>query len=532
MKMRKIFWLSVVLFISVLSSRLIADDFTISGTVSDESGKPVAGAQVYLQEDVLNQDKISITDDNGRFTLSLPDKCVNNSWQRVFAVSANKKQLGSTHFNFEEGNRAIPDFSITLRPARIITGNVTDADGKPIEGVLVAGVDQIVYPNFTKTDKNGDFSFAYPNVYTKGAPMLLQEVVAFLDNVGMDYVCTEELEKYRGKVPPEKIKNDSFQLKLNNFESYKFRVTDEKGTPLSRVEIWPWLIKKENEKSSYNSVGFPHPNMPSFTGADGTTVVKSIGKTTFTASGAEEGIIMPDGSRCFFAYTTKQMNEFDPAESIPTFVLKRRGNVKGSVRLADGTPVAWSRITIKRHDDCGHGLDRTDQNGEFTLRWRNANELFDIGVESKLGAAAGVFGFDVGNGIEEKRLDFVLQKGIRLHGTVYKPDKTPAENYHISIHEKCPEDLLATIQILDKDKATCPPGGCPTGVVIRQQSDYSTPNSQGKYEYLLPSVPRKYNIKVSLRNDPDLILNLTDYEVKGDENEILLDFHLKPKETK
>jgi hypothetical protein len=223
MKTRKIFWLSVVLFISVLSSRLMADDFTISGTVSDESGKPAAGAHVHFRTDILGHESATITDDKGRFTISLRSEAI-SPWQYVCAVSPDQKLLGFTHISLKEGIAKKPDISITLKPARIITGNVIDAESKPIEGVLVAGViNEIVYPNFAKTDKNGDFSFAYPN----SDFIKLRGVIAFLENVGMDYVYMEDSEKIRGEVSSEKIKNNPFQLKLNNFESYKFRVTDE-----------------------------------------------------------------------------------------------------------------------------------------------------------------------------------------------------------------------------------------------------------------------------------------------------------------
>ena len=52
----------------------------------------------------------------------------------------------------------------------------------------------------------------------------------------------------------------------------------------------------------------------------------------------------------------------------------------------------------------------------------------------------------------------------------------------------------------------------------------------GKYEYLLPAVHRKYDIFVTLNDDRDLFFELNDFEVKGDEGEIKLDFHLIPRE--
>jgi hypothetical protein len=530
MNEKRFFLCCVVLFVLVLGSLLSAEESTINGNVFDESGKPVAGAQVYTEmSDVLSMDKICVTDNNGCFAIRLPSEKI-NPWRGLYAISSDKQQLGRATIQLNEGKSKIPDLSITLKPARMITGNVTDSNGKPIEDVWVAGVYQTVYPSVAKTDKNGNFRFAYP----KDNLVPLQQIVAFLENVGMDYICTEELNESRRKIPPEKIKNDSFQLKLNRFESYKIRVVDENKTPLSGITVYPWLIKKENVNDSFNTVDFSlRPE--NLTNIDGFAVVQAIGKTTvFNAYCPDEGIVLSDGSRVFFAFASGEWDVLTSSESIPTLVLKRRGNVKGSVKLADGTPVVWSRITIKRHYTCGHGIRWTNQKGEFTLKYK-ANELFDVGVESELGAAPGAFGFDVGDGVTEKRLDFVLQKGIRLHGTVYKPDKTPAEQYQIFIHEKCPEDLSTTIKNAigtNQDQATCPPGGCGAGIVIRQNSDYSQQNSGGKYEYLLPAVSRKYDIFVSLYSDPELQLTLENYEVQGNETEILLDLHLKPKEKK
>jgi len=83
---------------------------------------------------------------------------------------------------------------------------------------------------------------------------------------------------------------------------------------------------------------------------------------------------------------------------------------------------------------------------------------------------------------------------------------------------------------LDASNQTCPPGGCPECVVVRQVSDYDKPDSGGKYEYLLPAVQRKYDISVSSNTNSNVFFEIKDFEVKGDENDVKLDFHLKPRE--
>ena len=90
------------------------------------------------------------------------------------------------------------------------------------------------------------------------------------------------------------------------------------------------------------------------------------------------------------------------------------------------------------------------------------------------------------------------------------PDGTPSEQYQILLYEK----RLS--------------GGSADDMVVRQTSDIDEPGSGGKYEYLLPAVPRQYNISVTSYTNADISFALEDYEVKGDEKENNIDFHLKP----
>ena len=524
MKTRFFFLFAVLLMALIVQAE---DTVSFRGIVLDETGKPVAGAQVYFEEGILKPENIRTAGEDGRFELPVPSgKSI--QWMSVYALGPDKQHLGESRPKLKEGSFDIPGMTVTLKKARIITGTVVDAEGQPVEGALVGGVDQTPYPSFTKTDKDGNFRFAYPDDDVE--PM--QQVFAYHEKFGLDFLCTEELEKYRGKIPPEKKSDGPFHLTLQPLKKFKFRVVDEQKHPIPGCEVYPWLVRKEGQKDCFNT-GYVSDLLAGKTDVDGTVVVISIaGNTRFSADGPKEGVVDADGKRVFYGDDDKTMDEFDKSDSIPTFVLKRKGNVKGTVRRSDGTPVPWSWITIKRHNACGHGIRFTNVKGQFVIDW-NADEIVDIGVESTLGATPGVFAFNVGDGIEEKRLDFVLQKGIRLHGTVYDPDGKPSEQYQIFLHEKCPEDILKKIMqqnlpSLGKTGSdSCPPDGCPTGVVIRQTSDYGEPGSEGKYEYFLPAVARKYDFSVSSYADPEWGFRQEDFTVKGDEQEIRLDFHLK-----
>ena len=520
--------LVITLAAASLHAEESAETILLKGTVVDENGTPVAGAEVYFGghalAEFLDPKWLQRSDEQGRFALPVPVDRLNN-WMTVYARSPEKERLALERPKFKEGVSEIPELTLTLKQARIITGTVIDESGTPVEGAIVGGTWDTPYPSVTLTDKEGNFRFAYP----EDGLRTLHQVFAFHEELGMDYIVTEEGGGHRKSTSPENIKDGPFALQLIQWQTYPIRIVDEHQMPIPGIQVYAWLQRKP-EKDSLNLWS----SIQSLTDSQGIATVPSISERMyFVAYPPDEGVLMPDGSRRFFSRDDKFSSDFDPSEAVPTLVLERLVNVKGTVKRADGTPVAWSCITISLRNLCGHGLRWTNAKGEFNFDGGKPGELFDIGVESELGAAPGVFAFDVGDGSEEKRLDFVLEKGIRLHGTVYLPDDTPAEQYQIILYEKCPPSLLATLQSVlgtNVDPETCPPGGCPEGVVIRQVSDSGKPDSGGKYEYLLPAIQRKYDISVWSYTNNDVFFELKDYEVHGDEEEIQLDFRMNVRE--
>ena len=512
------------LIISLAAAVSADETLTISGRVIDTDGNPVAGADVFFgnvwRGEYLNPEWWRYSDENGRFALQVPSDRLHN-WMVVYAVSPEKERLAEARPELKEGVLEIPELTLTLKKALAIFGTVTDEAGAPVEGAIVGGTWDIPYPSVTKSDKDGNFRFAYP----EDGQRTLNQVFAIHKELGMDYVETGEGRRRVADTLPENVKDGPFSLKLAKWQTFRIRVVDEHQTPLPGIEVYSWLPRK-TDVPSINLGALPNRLFRVATDAQGIAEVPSISERMYYhADPPDEGILMPDGNRLFLINAYEFWTDLDKSNAIPTMKMKRRENVKGTVKLPDGTPVAWTMITISRHNACGHGLAWTNAKGEFNLN-RPADELFDIGVESKLGATPGVFAFDTGDGIEEKRLDFVLEKGIRLHGTVYNPDGTPSEKYWILLHEKSPEDSPP----LADGAETCPPGGCPVGVVIRQTSDHNEPNSGGKYEYILPAVPRRYDIFVSSNTNPDIFFELEDFRVNGDEEEIRLDFHLEVRE--
>ena len=182
------------------------------------------------------------------------------------------------------------------------------------------------------------------------------------------------------------------------------------------------------------------------------------------------------------------------ADGLCTITLPRLAVTRGRVTLPDGTPVPGVLISRSNHKACGHGLVATDMNGEYTLE-ENVGQFLDVAPESMLGAAPGVFAWDCGDGSQVKRLDFVLEKGIRIHGRVTRPDGSVPAIYEVSLYEKDPNPES------DADKVYCDREGCAQdeAICIRQtgrgiktfaEEPVNGVEISEEYEYILPAAAR------------------------------------------
>jgi len=358
----------------------------------------------------------------------------------------------------------------------------------------------------------------------------LQLVYAFKEGVGFDYHCTEE---GRGMTPPEIISDGPFQLKLSPIKAMDIKVVNENGEPIPLAKVRAWLIGKAGEKSSFNTVDAPD-FFVSLTNEEGIATLQclpewTIERTSYSALGPQDGVVMPNSeNKSYFGHKSLDWNKLLEKTEIPTFVLPKLARAKGTVKLADGTPVAWATITRSDHAVCGHGIRFTDANGEFELL-ENANVKLDLAVdESKFGATPGIFAFDMGDGTSEKTLDFVIEKGIRMHGTVYGLDGKPTDKeFSVLIYEKDPNPEPVLCDPEDEDCETCDTGNA---IVIRQTSNYGKDVLDGKYEYILPAVKRDYSISASVYSDEGYASY--EFTLTGNEEEYEFDLHLKVEEEK
>ena len=198
--------------------------------------------------------------------------------------------------------------------------------------------------------------------------------------------------------------------------------------------------------------------------------------------------------------------------------------IHGTVKLEDGTPVISAQVSIRTHYSGGHGNSYTDNNGEFEYNV-NAHELLNVGVTNQEWAAPGIFAYDVGDGSEDKKMDIVLSKGIRIYGKVFMPDGKPAKGFSLFFEEKDPNTPASYKETAVRRVI----GEYRSDTVTRQTYD-SKRDGTGEYEYYLPAVPRQYRFFADKNPDEEdsrkLSYYVNDFQLQGDEKEVRVDFHL------
>ncbi|MGL4941876.1 MAG: hypothetical protein ACRC46_01640 [Thermoguttaceae bacterium] len=510
----------------------------VHGRILDESGKPVAGA-IVRHSSYEEDDDFATSDTEGRF--SLP-KLRPERWTFLWAISAEGDLLGTGHLlEMQEGDRDVPEVVITLKSnVRTITGKVVDENGQPIAGAVVGGAGQCAEPIRVKSDAEGKFRFPWPSEET------LQRVYAFKKGVGFDFAGTDEPDEAQEIIVPEKIDNGPFTLVLQQPQTVKIRVVDEAGEPIQGAHVSPWLIDKNTTQSGRNHTNFNTAQGPwgvtSFTDENGIATFDWIptantSQITFTAYGNyRSGNRMKDGVVCYFGSnrvryepnaasnnwweyeeckngkcflvkegeTEKWIYETDEA-GVVKLTLPKLARIQGTVKYSDGTPAARVMISRKDHDRCGHGIRFSDENGNFDLR-ENLGTKLNLAVESQKECLPTLFAYDVGDGTEVQQLDFVLQKGVKLTGTILDAEGKPLQGvYTIWINEKNPDPNF------------------PKDSVTRQTGNFGRPQIQSVYEYILP--PGTFAVMVQYQDQRS---ELHTIEVKAEQTgEIRLDLQLK-----
>ena len=155
---------------------------TITGRVTDEAGKPIAGVQFYTAELYWfdSQKPAATSDADGRFrltNLTFAKSGMNDppeSTQRALRAKQAAVVMQAPGYTPQlihvDSNGTLKPLEIKLRPGQSVFGRVIDADGKPLQGVNVSTSNWLGYrARFDRQAKTGaDGKFRLSDVPLEG----------------------------------------------------------------------------------------------------------------------------------------------------------------------------------------------------------------------------------------------------------------------------------------------------------------------------------------------------------------------------
>ena len=139
---------------------------TVSGTITDDAGHPLAGAHVSAFGRLSGTDFEATTTSSGRYSFSLPPA---RYYLAAFGPNATGGDSDATGYDANAVYVRVHSAKktragIALPPGGVVRGKVTDARGKPIAGALP----ELIYPpTYLFADTGGEI---FPFPYYGGAP--------------------------------------------------------------------------------------------------------------------------------------------------------------------------------------------------------------------------------------------------------------------------------------------------------------------------------------------------------------------------
>ena len=409
-------------------------------------------------------------------------------------------------------------------------------------------------------------NYSFPSIY------------AYKEGVGFDYLYWKDIHGQLGFKPLEIVPWDDFnelpvQITLAPGTPVSFKVVNEEGEPLPGVKVAPTRIPHDGEIRQYPYI--PPPTLQSFldtlgvadscfgwTNEEGFATIsflpeRFIMRAEYDVESPREGVLHPDGRRVnYCGYLGLTMKEKPEKQEMPTITLEKwerewereewkPRHVIGTVKLPDGTPVPWVEVEIETsvyHYHSWIPSAFTDVNGEYETVPLYYDDKYHINVaDNMIGIASPVLNVDVGDGDTKTRVDFVLEKGIRVHGTVYDVDGKPfIEPFRNVIHHLSSDFCVVFLE--KKPKPEPDPFESPflddterAALLWNERNEKRNGPSayilDGEYEYLLPAVKGEYKILVVDRggygDDPQVNATPQEFSLNGDEEEYEVDLYLK-----
>ena len=417
----------------------------IRGTVVDEAGRPVPGAEVtalgwetnndpvaflpaltaagvdFLGPDWLPRNEVSVrTAGDGSFALKVPPGETlrfSNAGVRLRASAGGR--LGVTHVKPDD-DPAVPRRIVLKAPAETVV-RVVDGRGKAVDGASVEVFDNYATVASGRTAGSGELTLILP------ADSRVWQVVGLKRGVGYDYA--ENFRTYppdpaERLAPPGRV-----TLTLDGARAVRARVVGSHGKPLPNVVITPWYVKKPGKVAMANPAG--DRITAAVSGADGVAVfpwfpAKVDGRVSFLVRHGQP-------------YSCETRPAFDPDKPDATVTLRAVAmvGISGKVTFPDGRPAPGIMVISESH---GEGINPSDAravsgpDGLYALQLPAETHAM-VAVDDKDWAALTRRGINLDEGRPHENVDLRLAPGTVITGKVTMPDGKAAPGQVIRLRE-------------------------------------------------------------------------------------------------
>ena len=418
------------------TSPMPAETIPCPGIVVDEQGKPFAGALVTLYT-------FSATSGpDGRFTLTLPRDTSLTAY--YFAASPDRSSLAFTYIDPFK-NQSPASLRLVLRPARLFTVNVADAQGAPVADATVAADLFTDCLGHAATDTKGVAVLRIP------ADAQILQIIAAKPSLGLDYVLFGE----KGYEPPPGRLDGNFtgpvNLVLDGAKSLTIHVVDGRQQPIPGAVIGLDNLFKPGKELNAQLIDWSRV-FTLTTDAQGNATcafIPSNVQRKFSVQILKEGYV-------------ENAIGYDPATNQNTLTTTLLSKIRFTGRVLDssGQPVSGANVRIRGRGRTpgptkyvqGPIFVTTSAGGTFAFDG-DPNLYYTISAQ-KDHAVSPHRARPIPLDAQPDPIELKLQPAIRIHGQITAgPDHAPLANYAVGLtmKEESYRDLPPDQQILTGD---------------------------------------------------------------------------------
>jgi RNA polymerase sigma factor (sigma-70 family) len=463
----------------------------VRGTVVDERGRPVAGADVRVQAySVLETSRVTVADG----TFALPMRRPRIFGLDVLARSAEGDRVGTFRYGYDLAHGAAEaPIRIVLKPHREIVVRVVDSADAPIAGAAVEVAGNFAIFDDAVTGPEGAARLRAP------VDEKVEWILGLKSGQGFDYAEYGRSDRHGRNdagVPAAELPG-SVTLRLDQARTVRIRALDRSGQPLAGFGFHPWLLGREGR----SEVNLASARFVSKTGPDGTATFDWLppakGRGLLQFWPVDEG------------YANRRVIVEEEETKPVTARMVQTETLRGRVTRPDGSPAPGIEVVANgtgKGMDNGYNVARTAADGSYAMEL-SPDEAYAVYVDDKDWAARTRLDVVVLQGKPVAGVDFRLTRGTVIRGTVtIGAEARPADNRYIWLDESAGKQ--APDEVREKGERTWRE--------VRRQFGVST-DAEG--HYALRVGPGTFGLNGPARTEPEKI-------TVTDQTEIVRDFSM------